>query len=250
MKIVILLVFLSSNALAQIHLNSPLPEILEDNVKVIDEDIIGWSISLDGQWLSEDMVIPLRGVSQNEQVHVGEKNSLGLDNIYKLLLFPTIFGQDTLCTLVKLSESGFYEYSATEQKWTSTQMAYYYVFDAKELRKLIDEANTDHTTKITLRDYGSIEDIKSKKIANYLRQNMVIKPKTDQLLVIHIRFDAANKDKIYFQISSQHNVFTEVEGITKDLTLNGKSLYRSHKLLSYIHYEYDKEAFLNFFNLD
>ncbi|WP_417588582.1 hypothetical protein [Owenweeksia hongkongensis] len=250
MKSLIPLIFLSLNAVAQIHLNSPLPEILTDEVKVIDEDIIGWSISLDGQWLSEEMIIPLRGVSENEQVHEGEENALGLDNISELRIYPTIFGQDTLYILVKLSKSGFYEYSATEQKWTSTQTAYYYVFDAKETKKLKNDEATAHTAKIKLRDYGSIEDIKSKRLVSHLKQNLVIKPKTEQLLVVHLKFDVENNDKVYFQLSSQHNIFSEIEGITKDLTLNGKSLYRSPTLLNYLHYEYDKEAFFVFFNLD
>ncbi len=250
MKSLILLIFLSFNSFAQIHLNRPLPEILEDDVKVIEKDIVGWSISLDGQWVSEDMIIPLRGVSENEQVHEGEENTLGLDNISKLFLYPTLFGQDTLYILVKLSESGFYEYPATQQKWTSTQMAYYYVFDAKEVKKLRSDEATVHTAKINLRDYGSIEGVKSKRIVRHLQENLVIKPKTEQLLVVHLKFDGANKDKIYFQLSSQHNVFSEIDGITKDITFNGKSLYKSPTLLNYIHYEYDKEAFFDFFNLD
>ncbi|WP_417873788.1 hypothetical protein [Xanthomarina gelatinilytica] len=227
-----------------------MPEILEDEVNVIEEDIVGWSISLDGQWLSEDMIIPLRGVSENEQVHEGEENTLGLDNISELLLYPTMFGKDTLYILVKLSKSGYYEYAATEQRWTSTQVAYYYVFDAIEAKRLRNDDVSANTVKIKLRDYGSIEGIKRKRLVRHLKERLVIKPKTEQLLVVHIKFDAENKDKIYFQLSSQHNVFTEVDGITKDLVLNGKSLYRSPTLLNYIHYEYDKEAFFDFFNLD
>src|SRR5690606_20541166 len=138
MRSIILLLLISASSLAQMHQNQPLPEIQEETVKIIDEDITGWSKSLDGQWISSEMTIPVRVVSKDAEAYETNESALGMDNISQLLLYKTKYGEEELCTLIKISKSGYYKYSATQQKWQETEDAYYYIFDTKEINSLKD----------------------------------------------------------------------------------------------------------------
>lgn len=248
MRSLLLLLFVATQSFAQIHSNQPLPEILEKSAKVLDEGLIGWSRSLDGQWISEEMVIPARTVSANEDFYDEEVNRLGLDNISELILYPTLFGADTIYILVKVMETGQFKYKETKQKWQSATSAYYFVFDDQGFDLLKDTSRTTNIIKIPLRDYGAIGHVKTKDIPEALEKKLVIRPKTDQIMVATIKLDGQNSDKIFFQLSSQHNIFPEVEGIVKDFTLNGRTLYGTPLLTDYLHYEYDKEGFYSFFS--
>lgn len=225
-----------------------MPVILVKSAKVIDNDILGWSLSLDGQWVSAEMTIPVRTVSTDEEVYDDEKNQLGLDNISELILYPALYGSDTIYILVKVMHTGQYRYEATQQKWQSSTTAYYYVFNSEYFNSIKESENSTNVIKIPLRDYGSLGTVKSKQIPDALRRNLVIKPKTEQILVATIKFDPEIDDKIYFQLSSQHIIFPEVEGVVKDFTINGRSLYGSPLLMNYLHYEYDKKSFYSFFD--
>ena len=160
MKNLLYLLFITTCATAQVHTSSPLPVIDSENKKVIDEDITGWSKSLDGQWISKEMVIPIRAVSQDEEAYEGEEMELGLDNISELHLYPTYYGKDTLITLVKLSKSGKYKYEATKQGWEDALIGYYYVFSIRDLKKLRTESAEIQNIRIPLRDYGALGEVK------------------------------------------------------------------------------------------
>lgn len=250
MRSLILLLLLSANGFAQIHQNKPIPEIIEESVKSIDDGIIGWSKSIDGQWISKEMTIPERLNSQNIEAYETNESELGMDNIDQLLLYKTIYGGEELYTLVKIFNSGYYKYSATKQKWQSTKAAYYYIFEAGDLQKIQDISGNSTLVKIPLRDYGHLEDVKSKKILESLKKRIVIKDKTDRILSAHLKLDSEHKDKIYFQLSSQHIVFVEVEGVLNDFKLRGNTIYNSPLLLDYLHYEFDKSEFNSFFSAD
>lgn len=247
--LLLLLLAATSTLIGQVHQNLPIPQLDEASAKVIDEDIIGWSLSLDGQWISEEMKIPVRSVSFDEESYERDANQLGLDNISELILIPAMYGEDSLCILVKMMDNGFYKYKTTKQKWQTNTVGYYYVFNRSHLKDLQNLENGKHTIKIPLRDYGDLGEFKSKHLEEVLLKKMVVEPTTDQLLVAAIQLDEENPDKIYFQFSSQHNVFPEVEGVVKDLTLNGRTIYGTPILIDYIHYEYGKNAFYEFFKL-
>lgn len=233
---------------AQIHSNKPVPEIMEESVRVIDEDITGWSLSKDGQWISADMKIPVRAVSKDEEAYEGETAELGLDNISKLLLYPALYGNDTLYILVKEMESGYYKYPSTQQRWYSTTSAYYWVFNRQGLKAINDTAGDDIILNIPLLDYGELGEVKTKHLPEALSRHLVIKPKTGRVLSIAVDFDNTQPNKIFFQLSSQHTVFPDVEGVVRDFTQNGRSLYGTPLLIEFLHYEYDKDSFYKFFS--
>lgn len=246
MRSLLLLLLVSTSSLAQIHKNQPIPEIIEESVKIIDEGIIGWSKSLDGQWISSEMTIPIRAISQDELAYESDESELGMDNISHLRLYKTIYGDETLYILIKIFKSGYYRYSATQQKWQETEVAYYYIFEDLELKSLSKVSETANLIKIPLRDYGSLGEIKSKRLLETLQKNILIKDNTDRFLVITVKLDGEHADKIYFQFSSQHKVFPDVEGVLQDLKVRGKTLYNTPLLLDYLHYEYDHKSFLDF----
>ncbi|WP_417608096.1 hypothetical protein [Owenweeksia hongkongensis] len=250
MRSLLLLLLVSASTFAQIHQNEPIPEIDEKSVKIIDEDIIGWSKSFDGQWLSKEMTIPIRAISQDEIAYESDESELGQDNISELHLYKTKYGEEQLYTLIKIFRTGSYKYTATQQKWQETLSAYYYIFEADQMKKLLEATESNGLIRIPLRDYGLMEGIKSKKIIETLTTNLVIKNSTDRLLVAVLKLDGEHADKIYFQISSQHEIFPDVEGILNDFTLQGNTVYNSPLLLDYLHYEYDKEAFKKFFTAE
>lgn len=247
MKSTLLLLLFSFCLAGQIHQNLPVPDLREKSMNVIDDYIIGWSLSLDGQWVSEEMKIPIRAVSFNVNSYESDANQLGLDNISELILIPATYGSDSLCILVKIMNTGYYKYKTTKQKWQTNTVGYYYVFDQKHLGNFQNLDTGKSVIKIPLRDFGELGELKSKHLKEKLMQQMVIKPRTDQLLVASIELSDQSPEKVYFQFSSQHNIFPEVEGVIKDLKLNGRTIYGTPLLIDYIHYEYDKTAFLNFF---
>lgn len=248
MRSLLLLLFIATQSFAQIHTNQPLPEIQTESAKVIDEGITGWSLSLDGQWISKEMVIPVRGVAANTDYYEEEVNALGLDNISELILYPTKYGEETVYILVKVMHTGKFKYEATKQKWQGNTTAYYYVFDGVhfDLLKNIDQERK--VVKIPLRDFGSLGELKTKEIPEKLQQHLVIRPQTDQVLVATIKLDSEASDKIYFQLSSQDRILSDVEGIVQDFMRDGRTLYGSPFLTDYLHYEYDKNSFYSFFS--
>lgn len=250
MRSLLLLLLISSSSFAQIHQNSPIPEILEESKRVIDEELIGWSKSLDGQWFSSEMTIPIRAISQDEEAYETNESELGLDNISQLLLYKINYGEELLYALIKISNSGQYRYSTTQQKWQESEIAYYYIFDKVEMKRITDAEDNTSLVKIPLRDYGALGEVRSKKILASLKKNIIIKDKTDRLLVIALKTDSENADKIYFQFSSQHKIFPDVEGVLHDFKLQGNTVYSSPLLLDYLHYEYDKGAFNKFFSAE
>lgn len=247
MKHLLLLIFIGTGLAAQVHKQMPLPQIQEKSVKIIDEEITGWSYSLDGQWVSDEMTIPVRTVSTREDFYDEEENKLGLDNIEELRLYPTLYGEDTLYILVKIFRGGYYEYSSTKQKWQNTLSAYYYAFNRSELRKLQNPDSGISIVKIPLRDFGLLKDIRRKDVLENLVKNLVVKPQQDRLLVASLEVSETDPGKIFFQFSSQHTIFPDVEGVVKDFSIRGKSVYGNPLLLGYLHYEYDKDAFVRFF---
>ena len=56
-------------------------------------------------------------------------------------------------------------------------------------------------------------------------------------------------DRIRFQFFSLHKVFRDVEGVRKDFTINGQSMYINEGLFDYLYYETDIENFSEFIRL-
>lgn len=234
--------------MAQPRENKPLPIFTKKPIKVIDDNLTGWSFSLDGQWVSQEMTIPPRLISTNEDAYETRVSSLGNDNIEELQLYPVLYGSDTLIMLVKLYTSGKYEYESTQRGWDDFLMAYYFVVDYKELKKLSAISENTDIFELSMRDFGSVSDVKKNNVLDKIKMKLVIKEKTDRFLTFTARKDDKTS-KIQFQFASLHDIFTDVEGVLNDFQIRGKSVYGNRELLNYIYYEMDISLFKDFFSL-
>lgn len=246
MRKLIVLLFLSQGLLAQTRENKPLPIFPKKPVKILDEGITGWSLSMDGQWISQEMKIPVRLISTNEDQYETKINSLGNDNIEELQIYPAIYGNDTLIMLVKIYETGAYEYQRTKKGWDDYLLAYYFVIDHKELRKLKAISSEASVIELEMKDFGLVTDVRTRNVLDDIRQKMIVKPETQRRLAFIIR-KMDSTGKIQFQFASLHEVFRDVEGVLNDFQLRGRSLYGKEALLDHLYYEMDEDTFKEFF---
>lgn len=247
-KLIALLAF-SHMLAAQPRENKPLPFFTSKPVKVLDEGITGWSYSLDGQWISSPMTIPVRTVSRNEDQYETHLNELGNDNIDQLQLYPILYGKDTLVMLVKIYDSGNYKLKHTAKRWNSYNLAYYYVFNKNQLKKLSVQDSNVQLATLDLLDYGQLKDVKNRHVLREIKKQMIIKPRKGRQLLFTMRKSSDDPKSLQFQFASKYENLPDVEGILHDLTVDGSSLYGSPELLDYIYYEVDATAFHNFFSL-
>lgn len=230
----------------QVHKSKPLPQLSEEPVHLIDENIKGWSYSLDGQWLSREMNIPPRLISTNHEAFETHEAELGLDNIEELQLYPMLYGSDTLLALVKIYRNGNYEFEATQRGWDDYNQAYYFVFEPGELDQLKSVGSEPSIIKIKLRGFGELRQFKKRKVRSHLKDDLLVKDKTNRVLAITMKVEEGTA---YFQMASLHSIFSDVEGVLHDFKRQGSSLYGSPILLDYLHYSYDFEALKNFFSV-
>lgn len=242
----LLILLLSGSLMAQVHDSKPLPRVSKEPAHIIDEGITGWSYSKDGQWISADMKIPVRMLATAKEEYDKDENELGLDNILELRLYPVLFGEDTLVALVKIFENGKYDYEATKRGWDTYKTGYYFLFDASELSKLRDLDTTASVIKLNLRDFGSLQDVNTRRLERQLMKNMLVKSETDRHLAMSIR---KSQEKVYFQFASMHEVFADLQGVLHGFGFRGQTLYGKPSLINYIHYEYGLEDFKNFFEI-
>lgn len=243
-----ILLFLSQGIFAQIRENKPLPIFPKKPVKVLDEGITGWSLSLDGQWISGEMKIPVRLISTNEDQYETKINSLGNDNIEELQMYSLLYGQDSLVLLVKLYKTGSFKYTHTQKGWEDHLIGYYYVLNKKELQKLKNISKEVTIIELPLRDYGFITRTKKRTVLDDISKKMIIRPTTSRLLSVTAR-KTEGTGKIQFQIASLHEVFRDAEGVLNDFQLKGKSVYGKKVLFDYLYYEVDENIFNDFFLL-
>ncbi len=247
MRKLIVLLTLCQAVLAQPRENKPLPEFDEKPFKVLDEGLIGWSLSKNGQWISSEMVIPNPIVSTNNRKLKDRKNQLGNDNISELQLFKMAYGKDSLVILVKFYKTGRYEFESTKKGWDEFNRGYYFVFRQSEFDKLKKIEEEVVLIKLPLLDYGSLGQIKKSKTYDVLQEKMVVKNEGKRFLTFTIQ---KHQDNIRFQFSNQHDLFDDVQGILNDYKVKGKSIYKSPGLLSYIYYEASSDLFYDFFSME
>lgn len=248
MRKLIVLLALCQGVMAQPRENKPLPVFTKKPLKVLDDGITGWSFSKDGQWISEDMTIPPRLISTDEELYNTKTNKLGNDNIEELRSYPILYGNDTLVMIVKLYKTGNYEYERTKRGWDDYFIGYYFIVDHKELLKLGTLSNETSIIELEMRDFGSVSKTKPSNVLSDIKEKLIIKEKTDRFLTFTIR-KIDESSKIQFQMASLHDVFTDVEGVLNDFQIRGKSVYGKKELLDYIYYELDAYTFQDFFSL-
>jgi len=237
-------------AWGQTREEKPLPIFREEPLNVLKEGITGWSYSIDGQWIGKESVIPVVAVSTKKKAYKAKEARVGLDNIQALYLVPAQYGKDTLVALLKLYLHGSYRYPLTHKGWQEIPYAYYFLFKKKELKKLqaFQDTNISHV-RIPLLDGGLLKDVKAKDVIAKMNANVVVRRRYDRQLVFTMLSEPTS-GKLYFQLYSMHDIFSDVEGVYQDFTKRGRTLYNSQDLLNYLYFEIDQSAFRQFFKLE
>lgn len=248
MRILPFLLLFSFLISAQPREDKPLPYFSEEPTSVMNEGIMGWSLSTDGQWVSDNKTILPRFISRNKKKYRRAANTLGLDNIEELQIYPVLYGNDTLIMLVKLFREGSYKYEVTKKGWRTYLSAYYFLFEQEEFSKLnkIKDTITQNLT-IRLKDGGQINNVRRGNLTKRIKEKMLVRERYGRNLVLMIQPYTA-ESVVRFHIFSYHEVFKDVEGVRKDFIVDGESKYGSSELFDYIYYETKLSNFSDFFS--
>jgi len=243
------ILFFTLGVLAQPRNEKPLPFFTDDPVTVLEDDVTGWSLSLDGQWVSAEKTIPPRLISRDDKAYKERINRLGLDNFEEMMIFPILYGKDTLLMLIKTFESGEYEYEYTKRGWDKEDKAHYFVIKARGLNKLNSlQDSTIQLLKFKMLDGGLINDYSSGSIIATIKDRILIRDKYNYEMHLMVQ-PLSQLGKVRFHIYSMHSVFPDVEGVLKDFTVNGHTAYGSKLLFDYMYYETSLDNFSKFFSL-
>lgn len=243
------LLLIGFQAFSQRRESRPLPIFDELPYAELTDSVQGWSFSLDGQWLAQQKLIPVRGVSRNEQFYDQKSNTLGLDNFVKFQVFKVDYGRDTLVCFVKLFTEGKYEYPTRQKGWDEYLSAYYMIVNYRDLRRLKNVEQQEVVVKrVEALDGGLISDVKEKKVLKAIKERIIVKPEYDRNLVFTLQL--FKKDNIArFQICSLHDIFPDVEMVRKDFTRRGHTVYGSVRLFDFIYYEANYEDLMRLFEI-
>lgn len=248
-KYLLLFLLISAQAFSQRRESRPLPIFSDMPYAELSDSVRGWSYSLDGQWLSQEKLIPVRGVSRNEAFYEQKSNTLGLDNFVKFQTYKVEYGRDTLVCFIKMFTEGKYEYPTRKKGWDEYLSAYYMIVNYRDLRKLKNTEQGEVTVKrVEALDGGLISDTKESKVLKAIKERVIIKPEYDRNLVFTLQL--YKKDSIArFQICSLHDIFPDVEMVRRDFTRRGHTVYGSVRLFDFIYYEAKYDDLLNLFEI-
>jgi hypothetical protein len=234
---------------AQLRENRPLPQFTEEPTSVLADSVSGWSLSLDGQWIQGEKLIYPRLISRDEEAYEQNENSLGVDNFEALQLYPVQYGEDTLILLVKLYTRGFYKYEVSKKGWKTETNAYYFLVEKRDLKNALSAIDTSVSMlKMGLLDGGMLVDVNPRKVLKDIVATLRVRERYDRVLVVMAQRVPETK-KMRFHLFSLHQVFPDVEGVLKDFTMRGKTMYGSRFLFDFLYYETDEKIFNRFFSL-
>lgn len=240
---------MSLSAFAQPRINSPLPIFSSQPIEILDNGVKGWSLSKDGQWMSEKHIIPMYLNSMDKKGRLERINKIGLDNFKELRIYPVIFGADTLVLLTKLYEAGYYKYQKSQRGWQKEKKCHYFIFHKSELKKLDAlEDSAVQVIKLNMLDNGVITYEYGNQIMSKIKKKVVLDKKHGYDLIVTLQ-PFLKDESIRFQFYAMHKEFEEVSGVLDDFKINGISVYGDDKLFDHLYYETDINRFSSFFNM-
>tara|TARA_R110002072_G_scaffold287389_4_gene453006 strand:+ start:1590 stop:2363 length:774 start_codon:yes stop_codon:yes gene_type:complete len=249
MRYIAFILFLSLGAIAQPRINDPLPIFSSKPIETLDKGVVGWSLSTDGQWMSEKRTIPMNLNSMDKKGRLERINKIGLDNFKELRIYPVIFGADTLVLLTKLYESGYYKYKKSQRGWQKEKKCHYFIFHKSELKKL--DALKDSVVqviKINMLDNGVVSYEYRAQIMNKVKKKVVLDKNHGYDLIVTLQ-PFLKDQTLRFQFYAMHKEFDEVTGVLEDFKINGKSVYGDAGLFDHLYYETDIDKFSSFFTM-
>lgn len=258
MRYLLITVLLPFLIFAQKRENRELPIFEPIPYYSVGDSISGWSLSADGQWVSRANTIPVIGISRNEDFYNRKDNALGIDNVKRLLAYKVKYGQDTLICLLKIYTNGQYRYPNRRRGWETFHSGYYWLVRYRDLRNALnyfDEQDSNEAFVLRIkalegRAIKEIDDIDDEEeVLNHIISTTIIKPDFDRNLVLTLQ-EGSDDNLIRFHICSLHVIFTDVEGVLKNFTKRGRSVYGSVRLFDYLYFEMDRRNFMQILNLD
>lgn len=249
MRLIALLLLFAVQLSAQPRINQPLPIISKKPIATLKRGVKGWSLSKDGQWVSDKRTIPMNLNSLDKQGRYERGNSIGLDNFKELRIYPVISGHDTLVLLTKLYESGYYKYKKSENGWKKIKKCHYFIFHKSELSKL--DALKDSLVQdvhLKMLDNGEITYEYKAQILTKIKQQLVISDKHGYDFVASLQ-PFTQDNKLRFQLYALHKDFGDVKGVIKDVKVKGETVYGTPLLFEKLYYETDIDTFSSFFKL-
>jgi hypothetical protein len=232
----------SLNIIAQERINKPIPMVNEISRGSLLEEITGWSYSLDGRWISQDMTIPKRILYKQKTQEKSPQTELGIDNIKNLHLHEIYYDQDTLMLLVKLYEDGFYKFPRTRSGWKSQTSLFYFIFPKPKIGLEELQDSSSHQLKFKLVDSGEIKDVSKKKYLEPIESKMNLMYSSNKYLHLDLQL-WRTENILRFNLYSNHEVFSDLEGTVTDLKIKGKSLFGTEQLMNYIYFETELTTF-------
>lgn len=227
--------FISVNA--QVRRNAPLLSFSSAPIGQLEEGINGWVRTTNGQWISEEEIIPKRFSSFDEDKYKKKHNRLGMDNINSIEVFDVTYGNERLWAIVKYYTNGGYKYEGNQRGWREWDEAYYYLVYPEEFQGLSElEDSVIHIMKFKLLHSGRIKEVERDEIAKEIQRKVKFTAAWDRYMVLHLRLDRGS-NKAQFQFGCPHMIFEGVEGVLNDFTVKGKSLYGRPALFEYLYYE-------------
>ncbi|MCT4625072.1 MAG: hypothetical protein N4A46_15720 [Schleiferiaceae bacterium] len=238
--ITFILFFISG--IAQERKSKPVPEINENTYGILDEEITGWTYSLDGQWIGNESLIIKRGLYHQHNNQSASDENLGIDNFKNIIAHEIYYNEDTLLLLVKIFDDGYYKLPRSKKGWKDRLSLHYFVVNNEipSIDSLQDSVL--HQLRYRLIDSGTIKQVSKKKYLEPIKAKLNIIEPSNKYLHLDIQFWRST-NILRFNLYSNHEVFNDLEGTVSDLKINGKSLFGTEQLMNYIYFETDLNSF-------
>lgn len=239
MKLSLLFLFLgafSISASAQgSRENRPLLNISEDPDRILEENIQGWSISLDGQWYSAENTIPLRSKSydrDNDNEHLAE---LGLDNFERWEFRTVEYRGKNYELWMKFTNTGGFKYPETFRRWSDAVVCTYYLFNADDIPDHPGDNGETQLHVIPLLSSGTL----TTKDENEIRQIVAseAQPVEDHPFELIIQTQKTEDgSEVRWQIFARHRLFDDTRGILNPIKSNSISVLGTDRLFVIAYY--------------
>ncbi len=237
---IILLIVIAAKA--QTRESTPDMIFSEEPIGLLEEDITGWTYSLDGKWLSGENVVYPRLQSRNTEKLNKPPYKFGIDNFSKMALHEIHYGRDTLLLLVKFFENGYFKYPRTQSGWKSQKGLHYFVFEKPNQQLVNITDTTRHTFTAKLINSGTLTDVSYRKYLDRVEERVNLEESSNRFL--HMDFELYRETDVFrFMIYANHEVFHDLRGTVTDLDIKGKSLFGTPQLLDYVYFETTFTAF-------